>query len=141
MELSTRAVVIIAILVMLLVTLASFFIFQSGSEISKAEAQRIFGEQCIEYEKKRCSWDVTEEASFDRFVASCKLLYGQEREALSCLYAICGQCRNFALENVRCEGICRGIDGQKKLGHAITETCNAYSTDVQCSGVRCGVCS
>ncbi len=140
MELSTKAVVIIVVLVLLLIALASFFVFQTGSDIGKAEAQRIFGEQCIEYGKKNCAWDVTEEPGFDRFVASCKLLHGQEREALSCLYAICGQCRNFALENVMCERICRGIDGQKQMGNSIAEACETYKADEQCGKVGCGVC-
>lgn len=135
--------VVILVMIMLAVALSSFFIFQSGTEISKADAQRVFGESCIEYEKKQCSWDVTEQQGFGKFVESCKVLFGQEREALTCLYSLCGRCKSFELEDLHCRSVCQQVQALSRNGGAsdTAALCEQYRTEAQCGSVQCGACA
>ncbi len=141
MELTTRALVIILVMVMLVVALASFFMFQSGAQISKADASRIFQARCADYEKRGCAWDVTYEKDFEQFVTACKIVNGEEREAFSCLYSLCTQCKSFELEKIQCAEFCSRIDGLKKAGDGnIASACSDYTTSPQCAQIKCGVC-
>ncbi len=141
MELSTKAVVLIVVMVLVVIVLVSFFLFQSGSQISKADAKSIFEQKCIDYGKRSCPWDVTEEQGFDNFLQSCKVLYGSEREAFSCIYSLCGQCKGFEIENLECAARCSAIQGlQKKGGSDIPALCTEYKSDSRCGSVQCGVC-
>ena len=78
MEIANRTLVIMLVLVMLVVVLTSFFLFQSGSQISKADATRIFQQSCDQFAKRGCSWDVTYDQDFDKFVQACKIVNGEE---------------------------------------------------------------
>jgi len=139
MEISTRIIVVLVLVLLVVVVISSFFLFQTGTSAGKAQAEAVFRSQCLSYQKQNCAWRVTEMPEFQGFVDSCKILYGQDREAFSCLYSLCTQCKSFALENVRCESICRGIDGEKTLGNDINEACGIYKSD--CGKVACRICA
>jgi len=141
MELSTKALVILLVLIMLAVTLSSFFIFQSGAQISKADANKIFQQRCAEYGNKGCTWDVTYGEDFNQFVAACKIVNGQDREAFSCLYSMCAQCKSFDLEKIQCAEFCSRLAGLKKAGDgSMMAACSDYTTSPQCGQIKCGVC-
>lgn len=138
MELSTKAIVAIIVVALVAAVLSSFFIFQSGAQISKAEASRIFEERCVEYGRRGCSWDVTEEQGFASFLQSCKALHGGEREAFSCLYSLCGQCKEFEPRDLECAAQCSALEGLKIKG-SIADQCGAYGSG-PCAGFACGAC-
>ena len=137
----TNMVVVIAVAVLLVAVVASFFLLQSSGGISKTQAQNLFNIQCQEYGKESCTWNVTDRADFQQFVNSCKILYGQDKEALTCLYSICSQCKRFDINNYRCDYLCSGIRGQRDLGNSVDEACSTYKADAQCGTIKCGACS
>ena len=139
MEISTKTIVIMLVCIMLLVAVASFFIFQTSASMTKAEAEKLFQEDCLAYAKSDCSWSVTEQPGFQKFVDACKLLYGQERESLSCLYSFCGSCKSFNFQNVECEARCRLVNGLKSSGNSVTDACSSYSQ--KCPTIACGGCA
>ena len=138
MELSTKAVVVIVIMALLLVSFGSFFVFRSGEDIGMADARKMFEEKCIAYQKRGCSWEVTEEADFQQFLQACKRVYGPDKEEFSCLYAMCQQCKEFDPVYTQCAGRCSGIAGQKKLGFDVQQSCQVYGEE--CPVPRCGAC-
>ena len=140
MELPTRAIILIVLLVIFLAIVGSFFLLQSGTEISKADAKKLFELRCQDYANRGCSWDITEEQSFTQYVTACKILYGEEREAFSCLYSLCPGCKSFDIDYVRCAGICKGIEGQDQLGNPTEAACAIYNADTECRRLGCKAC-
>ncbi|GEM_PF-2529021 len=140
MELPIKIIVVLIIVALVLVILSSFLLGQTGAQITKAEAERIFTSQCQIYSQNNCEWDVTRNSDFSKYVEACRVLYGPERDSFSCLYVLCNACKDTQNFQIKCAGICSACKGNNEIGIS-TETCCAEFT-AQCSGViECSVCT
>ena len=138
MELPIKLIVIIAVVAMVLVVLSTLFLQSSGQSLSKAEAERIFNTQCINYGQRGCQWSVTYEPSFADYLKACRVLHGDQREAYSCLYSLCDRC--FETTDLKCSGLCNICNGHDYASVARGECCSAYASQCQGSSVNCGAC-
>ncbi|MBI4162508.1 MAG: hypothetical protein HY513_02400 [Candidatus Aenigmarchaeota archaeon] len=138
-ELPMKIIVIVVIVVLVLVILSTFLLGQAGSQISKADAERIFASQCQVYSQNNCEWAVTRNSDFNKYVEACRVLYGPERDSFSCLYVLCNACKDTQNSQIKCAGICNACKGNDETG-INTEPCCAEFT-AQCTGVLdCEVC-
>jgi len=135
---STTAVVILIIAIVLLGTMVYFIMFQTTSSMSQADADRIFYGQCGEYRTYDCAWSVTRMQGFDDFLKACRFLFGPEREDFSCLYAMCQSCKELDLVDVKCEGMCRICDGHDYASIQYKDCCANYKSTC---GFGCDICS
>ncbi len=138
MDLPVKAVVLIVIAVLLLVSLGSFFIFRTGQSAGEVDARKTFGDMCLSFDSRGCPWNVTEDANFGNFINACKIIYGQDKEAFTCLYSFCDSCKKFDPAFSACAGRCTQLQGQSKVGIDIGAGCTLYKAD--CTGLKCGVC-
>ena len=139
-SLPIKIVVIVIMAILILSVIAAFFILQSGQQISEADAQRVFNANCQNYAKQSCSWDVTRDPSFSIYLQACKPLYGQEREAFSCLYAMCQPCKEFNVPQTKCAGLCKACQANSDIGISSTACCSEFSS--QCTDVyECNTCA
>lgn len=142
--LAVKTIVLMTITILVLVVLAYFITIQAGSQTSTADANRVFSTKCQEYRSKDCSWAVTAEADFNDFMNACRFLYGNEREAFSCLYVFCPACKDESigtanLENgLRCASICNQCAGDSDL-NLRTTCCQQLAS--QCTGTSCSACA
>jgi hypothetical protein len=139
MELPIKSVILIAICVLVLVAVSSFFFFRVNPEIDKAKAQRTFNLACNDYAKRGCAWELTEEAGFSDFLDSCKIVFGSDKEEFSCLYSMCSECKQFEAQYTQCAGRCSRIEADLRMGIGITDTCATYLE--QCPGHACQACA
>ncbi|HIG97292.1 MAG TPA: hypothetical protein HA230_03025 [Candidatus Aenigmarchaeota archaeon] len=135
MQLPIKAIVVMVILVIVLVALSSFLLQSSGGSISGVEAERIFNTKCLAYGKLNCDWKVTYEPDFPDYVKACRILYGQWREAFSCLYTLCNQCYETA--DLKCSGLCNICKGHENAGVDRQTCCLRYQTECSGSAVDC----
>ncbi len=112
MELSLHVIVILALAIIVLVSVLFFVFSQSGEQISKTEANRIFQEKCSLYRSLNCDWGVTHREDFDEFLKACQLLYGRQNLAFSCLGKYC--CNKVT--DAKCDGLCELCKANKKAG-------------------------
>lgn len=139
MELPLKAIVIIAVLVLVLVSL-SFFVFNSsGESISRAEAERIFNTNCLAYSQRNCDWSATKEPGFENFLKACRVLYGPEREAFSCMYTYCTRCYETA--DLKCASTCNICSGHTSAAIDTKTCCAKYQAECSGSKFNCDVCS
>ncbi|MBI4896348.1 MAG: hypothetical protein HY832_02265 [Candidatus Aenigmarchaeota archaeon] len=138
MEFPIKVIVVLIIVGLVLVVMNSLLLGQTGKQFTQAEALRVFNTQCAAYREQRCDWSVTKDASFDSFLQACRTLYGLEREALSCLYSLCQDCKTFDPRSLACEGRCKLCEGSKKLGIDTTDCCTIYANE--CQGT-CDACA
>jgi len=140
MELPMKMIVVVIVIVLVLVVLSTFLLGQTGVQITKAEAERIFNAQCQIYSQRNCEWDVTRNPEFPKYVEACRVLYGPERDSFSCLYVLCNACKDTQNFQIKCAGICNACKGNQQIGIS-TETCCSEFTG-QCTGVlECDVCT
>lgn len=132
MTLYSRAVVVVAVVALVLIVLSSFFVLQTGPQVTKAEANRIFASWCQNYAERECPWSVTREEGFDEYLEACRVLHGKEREATSCLYSFCAGCKEISLKDLHCDGLCNVCKANAAAGVG-TEVCLAQY-DSQCEG-------
>lgn len=132
----SKAIIVLTIVVLVLVIVASFFVLQTGPQVSRADANRVFAAQCQNYAQRGCSWDVTHEPQFSAYLDACRAVHGAEREASTCLYALCDGCKQFALSQARCDGLCNLCKGNAAAGIDATSCVAQY--EAQCAG-SCGV--
>ena len=124
-EMPTRAVVVIIIAVIVLAAMSFFIYFQSGAAISEYDAQAAFTTSCETYKKAECSWSVTYEKGFEKFLDACRKLYGNEREAFSCLISMC--CQEVKFTDVQCAGLCKLCKGNFYSGVKTEDCCSIYA--------------
>ncbi len=130
MDLPIKTIVILAIVVLVLVTLSMFFTSSTGGSLSRAEAERIFNTKCVAYVQQGCDWSVTKTSEFADYMRACRVLYGDYREAYSCLYSFCQGC--FESYDLRCANLCHTCAGHEAAGIDRTSCCTRYSA--QCAG-------
>ena len=103
MSMPVNVIIVVAIAVMALVALGSFFFLASSGSISDTDAQRVFGLGCAQY----CKSDLyqtfqgayTASQRDKQFVAACtKLGYGDKDHVNRCLQA-CVNCNLIVTEN------------------------------------------
>ncbi|HLD85800.1 MAG TPA: hypothetical protein VI968_04545 [archaeon] len=139
-SLPIKVIVVVILVVLILSVLAAFFLLQSGQQVSEADAQRIFNAECQDYAAQSCSWDVTRSPSFGAYLQACKRLYGQEREAFSCLYAMCQPCKEFNVPQTKCAGLCKACQANADIGISVTSCCSEFTS--QCTGIiECNTCA
>ena len=138
MQLPIKLIVVIAIVAMVLVVLSSLFLSSSGQSLTKAEAERIFNTQCITYGQRSCNWQVTYEADFQNYLKACRTIYGEQREAFSCLYSLCDRC--FESSDLKCSGLCNICNGHDYASIARGECCSRYQGECASSSVNCKTC-
>jgi hypothetical protein len=138
MELPTNIIIAIVIAVLVLVVLSAFFMNTTSPQITTTEAQRIFNDKCIEYGTKNCDWSVTKDASFNDFMKACRQLNGEEREAYSCLYVYCEQCKESTTDTMACTSLCDEARSTYNLGGNTGPVCLQISTE--CPATECDVC-
>ncbi len=131
-----KVIVVAAILILVLVALSSLLLSSSGQSLTKAEAERIFNTQCLAYNQRGCDWPVTYEPEFQRYLSACRVLYGSEREAYSCLYSLCSRC--FETHNLRCSGLCNICNGHDYASVERQECCSRFNAE--CEGFSCAAC-
>ena len=135
MQLPTKIIVIVALVVLTLVMISTFFFRSSGISISKAEAERIFNSDCLTYAQRSCDWEVTHEPEFNNYLKACRTLYGEYREAYSCLYSLCSRC--FETTDLKCGGLCKVCNGHDASGVDRETCCLNYNTECGGSSVDC----
>lgn len=136
MQLPIKVIIIIAIAVMVLVALIALFLQSSGGSLTRAEAERIFNTMCTTYNQRQCEWPVTYEAEFANYLNACRTLYGQEREAFSCLYALCQGCKET--NDLRCSGLCYICSGHESASVDRQVCCSRFSAE--CTQFQCDAC-
>ena len=136
MQLPIKIIIIIIIAVMVLVSLILFFFQSSGSSLTRAQAERIFNTQCTTYSQRQCDWSVTYEPGFQNYLESCRVLYGQEREAFSCLYVLCQSCKQTT--DIRCSGLCNICNGHESASVERQTCCSRFSAE--CTQFQCDAC-
>jgi hypothetical protein len=137
MSMSMTLVVVIILAVLVLTAIMFFFFSQTGAEMDKAEANKIFYTECQRYKNMQCAWSATYEAGFDDFMKACKFLFGQERDAFSCLYSMCADCKEYTLDEIQCAGMCEICNGHKNSGVDVSSCCEEYNN--KCT-LSCGSC-
>lgn len=135
MEIPLKAVVVAAILILVFVSLSTFFLQSSGQSLTKAEAERIFSTSCLTYGQRSCEWRVTYEPEFQNYLKACRVLHGSYRESFSCLYSLCGRC--FESADLRCSGLCYTCSGNQYSGVSREECCSSYLGECAGSAVKC----
>lgn len=135
MQLPIKAIVVVAVLALVLVTLSSFLLQSSGGSISDADARRVFDTKCLAYGKLNCDWTITYEADFTDYMKACRRLYGQWREAFSCLYTLCDRC--FQTADLKCSGLCNICNGHDYASVDRGTCCLRYQTECSGSAVDC----
>ncbi len=135
MQLPLKIIIVVAIVVLALVSLSSFFLQSSGSSLSKTDAERIFNTDCVTYSQRACSWEVTHESEFENYLKACRTLYGAYREAYSCLYSLCNRC--FESVDIRCSGLCKICNGHDAASVDRETCCLRYKTECGGSSVDC----
>lgn len=135
MELPLKAIVIVAIVVLVFVTLSMFFLRSSGESLTKTEAERIFSTQCLTYGQRGCEWSVTYEPEFQSYLKACRVLHGSYRESFSCLYSLCSRC--FESADLKCSGLCKICNGHEYSGVNRQECCSKYQSECSASSVNC----
>ncbi len=135
MNLPIKVIVIVAVVVMVLVTLSMFFMTSTGGSLSKVEAERIFNTHCVAYVQQECDWDVTRQPEFSDYMRACKILYGDYREAYSCLYTFCQGC--FETRDLRCANLCHVCSGHDALGIERNACCSRYTAQCANSDFDC----
>ena len=133
-----KIIVIVALVVLVLVMVSTFFFQSSGSSISKAEAERIFNSDCLTYGQRQCDWEVTHEPEFNNYMKACRVLYGEYREAYSCLYSLCNRC--FETNDLKCAGLCKVCSGHDSASVDKETCCLRFKTECGGSAVDCGSC-
>jgi hypothetical protein len=136
MPLTLIVVLILAVLV--LTALLYFFFTQTGGEMSKAEANRIFYGECQKYKNMQCAWSATYDPGFQKFLKACKFLFGEERDAFSCLYSMCADCKEYRLDEIQCAGMCEICKGHQSSGVDLGSCCEEFRD--RCS-IDCFVCN
>lgn len=136
MQLPVKIIIIIVLAVMVLVALSAFFFQSSGSSLTHAQAERIFNTQCTTYTQRQCDWSATYEPGFQQYLDACRVLYGEEREAFSCLYVLCQGCKETT--DLRCSGLCHICSGHEAASVERQTCCSRYS--VECAQSQCDAC-
>jgi hypothetical protein len=146
-----KQMVLLSLILIVAVVLSAFLTTQSGIQIGKTDANRIFTTKCLDYnEKYSCEFqEVQRDPDFADFVNSCKTIYGQEREANSCLHSFCNSCDDGRLnkENLAdstvCESICESCIGSMRIGAYSHRSicCAQYKSNPKCaSSPACSAC-
>ncbi|MFC2143297.1 hypothetical protein ACFLQN_02770 [Candidatus Aenigmatarchaeota archaeon] len=102
LEISTNMMVLVILVVIVLSVIAYFVSSQGSTQSERAEANRVFAEQCNIYKEGGCTWSVTRTSKFIDFAESCQVLFGNQNKAYSCLYKFCCE---LSQDKV-CEGLC-----------------------------------
>ena len=123
MELSMRYIISAAIVVVVLVTLSLFITTGTGPSISQGSANYIFSTKCLEYKQRACSWSVTYDTDYSKYVSACKQIYGPDSDSESCLYVHCSSCKTFEYQQLACDGIARGCASLKSNSALNADRC------------------
>jgi len=137
-SLSNTAIVIL-ILALLVLGAVMYFIFsQAAGGMTQAEANRIFYGKCQEYKSRNCDWSVTYDKDFDKFVDACRFLFGAQRDAFSCLYSMCQDCKELELSDIKCAGMCKICEGHDYASIKFRDCCSRFKSECA-SG--CSICT
>lgn len=135
MELPTKVIIIVAIVVLTLVAITTFFLQSTGETLSRADAERVFATQCQIYSQQACSWDVTYRPEFQQYMRACRTLYGTHRDSYSCLYTLCQKC--FETADVKCAGLCKICEGHEAASVDRKTCCSRYASGCRGTTVDC----
>lgn len=135
MQLPLKVIVVIAILVIVLLMLSTFFLGSTGESMTRAEAERIFSADCVTYSQRNCDWEVTREPEFQNYLKACRVLYGNYREAYSCLYTLCTRC--FETLDLKCSGLCNICNGHDYASVDRETCCARYKGECSSSSFDC----
>ncbi|MBI2579236.1 MAG: hypothetical protein HYW26_05990 [Candidatus Aenigmarchaeota archaeon] len=134
MELPFKVIISVALVAFLLTTFYIFFSQQSGEQLSRTEANRIFYSTCDDYKKEKCDWSVRQRSDFTGFMDSCRVLFGDTAGDYSCLYQQC--C--VETKDILCSGLCNACRGNE-FSRANKESCCAR-VKADCPDAQCDVC-
>src|SRR3989344_5888378 len=95
MELPLKSIMIMVIVALILIVLSFFLTTSTSKSLDTGDAELTFNTQCQQYKLQKCSFSVTGDASFDRFLTACQQLYGKDSGEFSCLYVHCPACKEF----------------------------------------------
>ncbi len=148
MELALKQITLLVLFIGVLITVSMFVMTQSSIELSKTEANRIFNTKCLEYkEKYSCNLGAADtDPDFGKFVDSCRVLYGSERESLTCLTKFCSYCDENRLrvadlaDDTKCAAICEYTTGSRAIGLSTGLFCGKFRQKCGASGMTCDAC-
>ncbi len=135
MQIPIKVIIVIAIAVLALTSLSLFFFQSSGTSVTRTQAERIFNTKCAVYSQQDCPWSVTYSADFQEYLDACRVLYGPEREAFSCIYMLCPRCKETS--NLRCSGLCNICSGHEYASVERQTCCSRFGAECTGSGVDC----
>ena len=136
MELSVRTIVVATIVVVVLVTLSFFINIESSEQITRSNANQVFNSLCQSYKNMQCDWAVTREDKFNDFMQACRVLYGNEREAYSCLYTYCQACKTDESADLKCASACEQCRADSSISVRST-CCQQFAASCANSVVKC----
>ena len=133
-SLALTLLIIAALSIAVLVFVNSFFLSQSGTAMTNAEAQNIFYSRCSEYEREGFAWSVTRSEGFKEFLEACKVLFGEQNGRFSCLFDFCGS----QSQNLACDSLCNACAGFEQAGADKSLCCGQFASTCETSCSVCG---
>jgi hypothetical protein len=138
MEIPTNAIIIIVIAAIALAVIMAFLFQSSGGSMDRAQAERVFGTQCVAYAQQACDWSITYRPDFAEYMKACRTLYGEYRDSYSCMYTLCNSC--YETDDLKCAGLCNICNGHEAASVDRQSCCSRF--EAQCKGttVDCSAC-
>lgn len=137
MEISSKYVITVVIVILVLLTLIFFLGSTSATQTSRSSANLIFSTKCQTYAEKGCSFALTEEPDFDKFLDACRTLFGTNSGASACLHSYCNGCKEYNIEDLECVARCGRCEQNAAMGISNSGCCAEFLN----AGCEPGLCS
>lgn len=140
-QIALKSIVIIAIVVLLLSILGIFVLSQAGQSGTSASYDRIFFAGCEQIQQRGCA-QTTEEYTLVQndaeFINACRYKYGQDQNALSCVFQFCSSCSKYqTAQQAICGPWCDRVRSRAVANPGgIADDCNS---DITCKSL-CSAC-